>query len=483
MVNTTKDGTTGLRRLGPQITERQLKEARIQSIIDTNVETNIWSPQQGQRLAAGAIDALDRAEIARVEQAVENIKPTLVETMQSGDTWSNDKRIGAADKRAAMSVAETALDQMLENDMITPAQAVDYQKDLNNWIDNYAQEYKATTEKAEKETQLKIESDLIAKMPGKGVTYADIASSGLSASKQKLWNEYLADSYTNPAPRENTTSGLKETVGAVIDVALLRMSPQDAIDTLLEERYVDHSITDDQLRWAVDKIENPYPKHMVPDIRATLNDNISEHNRTWSKDAARNNEVNEALLAWVDDQLAQDKKPTRSEMHGISSQYRIDAMDIPRLLDFGQIVTRGDRDYEVVGFTDDGDVEMEPIEEPIKTSTFLTSPGRTNNYALRNDGITYKQRGWLGPQVAKNNNGWDFVATEYSVQSNAVKVNGERIDFPTLVPTLTDKEVKQMMEDIIPNKKRIPEPIMRKAIDHANKQLRKGESVFWEPIE
>lgn len=70
------------------------------------------------------------------------------------------------------------------------------------------------------------------------------------------------------------------------------------------------------------------------------------------------------------------------------------------------------------------------------------------------------------------------VATEYSTQSDAVKVGGKRIDFPSLVPTLTADELKNMTEDVIPNKKPIPEAVMQKAIDHARLRLGEGKSVF-----
>lgn len=95
-------------------------------------------------------------------------------------------------------------------------------------------------------------------------------------------------------------------------------------------------------------------------------------------------------------------------------------------------------------------------------------------FGLRNDGVTQKGTGFLGELQVKGGG----VATEFTTQSNAVKVDGERIDFPSLVPTLTKAEVKQMTGDIIPNRKNIPEPIMRKAIDHANKRLAAGKSVF-----
>lgn len=100
------------------------------------------------------------------------------------------------------------------------------------------------------------------------------------------------------------------------------------------------------------------------------------------------------------------------------------------------------------------------------------------DYGKRNDG-TNKGAGYLGELKLPDGS----VATEYTTQSDAVKVNGKRIDFPTIVPTLSKQEVSLMQNDLIPNKKEIPEPIMRKAIDHANMRLQKGRSVYKETPE
>jgi len=94
-------------------------------------------------------------------------------------------------------------------------------------------------------------------------------------------------------------------------------------------------------------------------------------------------------------------------------------------------------------------------------------------YGNRPDG-TAKGRGWLGEISLPDGS----VATEYTMQSDAVQVDGKRVDFPTLVPTLTPEEVELMRSDIIPNKKDIPEAIIQKAIEHAKGRLSKGESVF-----
>lgn len=94
-------------------------------------------------------------------------------------------------------------------------------------------------------------------------------------------------------------------------------------------------------------------------------------------------------------------------------------------------------------------------------------------FGLRPDGAP-KGVGFLGILNIKGGG----VATEFSTQSNAVKVNERRIDFPTLVPTLTQEQIDLMVNDIIPNRKDIPEDIMQKAIIHAKKRIKEGKSVF-----
>jgi len=93
-------------------------------------------------------------------------------------------------------------------------------------------------------------------------------------------------------------------------------------------------------------------------------------------------------------------------------------------------------------------------------------------YGERPDGSA-KQSGFLGELKLPDGG----VATEYSV---GVKINGKQMDIPTLVPTLTKSEVDMMVNDIIPNRKRIPDSVMQKAADHAKSRLEQGESVFYE---
>lgn len=94
------------------------------------------------------------------------------------------------------------------------------------------------------------------------------------------------------------------------------------------------------------------------------------------------------------------------------------------------------------------------------------------NYGKRADG-TKKGSGWLGEIRLPNGD----VATEYSI---GVGLDGQDIEIPTLVPTLTQEEVAMMRDDIIPNNKPIPDDIKNKAVAHARQMMSEGKSV-WAP--
>ena len=94
---------------------------------------------------------------------------------------------------------------------------------------------------------------------------------------------------------------------------------------------------------------------------------------------------------------------------------------------------------------------------------------------LRPDG-TKKGKGFLGEQKLPGGG----VASEYSIGVKLESMGGKETDIPTLVPTLTPKERDLMINDIIPNKKQVPESIIQKAVDHANKRIKEGKSIFAE---
>jgi len=118
----------------------------------------------------------------------------------------------------------------------------------------------------------------------------------------------------------------------------------------------------------------------------------------------------------------------------------------------------------------------EGIKEPTgpKPKTGAGRGWKPNPDDLRRDG-SKKGNGWLGTLPITYPDGRTGAATEYTV---GISLDGKEVDIPTLVPTLTKKEVKLMVDDIMPNHKKVPAAIMAKAVAHAKKLIGEGKSPY-----
>ena len=113
---------------------------------------------------------------------------------------------------------------------------------------------------------------------------------------------------------------------------------------------------------------------------------------------------------------------------------------------------------------------------PKQDGTIVPVGWTPNELDKRTDG-SKKGNGFLGVLPIKYPDGSTGVATEYSV---GVNMDGQEVEVPTLVPTLTPEETNLMVTDVIPGRKQVPEPIMRKAIEHARGRIGQGLSPFAE---
>lgn len=93
-----------------------------------------------------------------------------------------------------------------------------------------------------------------------------------------------------------------------------------------------------------------------------------------------------------------------------------------------------------------------------------------SGYGNRPDG-TRKGKGYLGELKLPTGG----VATEYSI---GVEMEGQEVQIPTIVPTLTKGEINMLVTDIIPNGKKVPEEIVRKAVQHARRRMLENKSPF-----
>jgi len=87
---------------------------------------------------------------------------------------------------------------------------------------------------------------------------------------------------------------------------------------------------------------------------------------------------------------------------------------------------------------------------------------------IRVDGTIKSLSGYLGPRI----NEYGDTVTEMSI---GVIIEGKETEVPAMVPTLTKKQIKQVMSG---DPKKITEDIQKKAREHALERIKKGESPF-----
>jgi len=168
---------------------------------------------------------------------------------------------------------------------------------------------------------------------------------------------YIAGTY-EAAPIENTPKGHSESAATVFDAMSLQISPQEAYDELLTSRFIDKSITDEQFNWAIDKINNPYPQPVADALRTQLKVNLKTG---WFDDEV-DKDVNERLIAFVDDLVKKDKVPDfdlDKKLYAQSQKYRWGRNSG---FEIGDVIDIDGTDWEVVGFDKSGEPLMEPVK-------------------------------------------------------------------------------------------------------------------------
>ena len=114
---------------------------------------------------------------------------------------------------------------------------------------------------------------------------------------------------------------------------------------------------------------------------------------------------------------------------------------------------------------------LEPLPKQHEREGKKKSPVK-GEFGLRVDG-TKKGVGFLGLLERPDGK----VSTEISI---GIELDGKEVLMPTLVPTLTKKEIKTLLSLPEGGVKDIPEEIIEKAVQHAGDRIREGKSPFFE---
>ena len=130
--------------------------------------------------------------------------------------------------------------------------------------------------------------------------------------------------------------------------------------------------------------------------------------------------------------------------------------------------------YDVTAGSFNMDVEdRNNREDPLRRLGF-SNGGKADPSMLRVDGSEKSPRGFLGPI---KNNVTGGIMTEVSVD---LDIGGQRIQVPTLVPTLTKKEIEILSNmKLEGNAKNIPRSIIDKAAAHAKERIAQNKNPFY----
>ncbi len=309
-------------------------------------------------------DAQEVRDLAIIDRAmdkieVDNIKPLLIESLGE-----------ELDKQAGLATLSSELDRLKKEGVLTEAEAAEQDKVLGDWIDNFVAGRKKAVDNAAKLTTLETYTGFLEPVTTGSVSFDDVETSSMSKDDKESWQKYIKGSYED-APTETIAKGFTDSTGAVFEAASLEISKKEAYDDILTARFVDRSINEDQYNWAIDKIENPYQKNIMADLRSTMKNNTTSFRDFHSilfrgespRDAAESQKVNEALVSWLDRLIEKDAVPLfdlKKKMFAMSSQFRVNN---GTLVDIGDTVLRNGEEWEVIGFYEDGEPSWERVED------------------------------------------------------------------------------------------------------------------------
>lgn len=244
-----------------------------------------------------------------------------------------------------------------ENELIT----AEDNKILGDSLDNFVSGRIKKAKDDQYQQTVDTYNDFTSMIQSSDLTYEVIGKSPLLKKDKEKWATYIKGQNL-PQPNEVVPEGFNAALDVAVRVSTLEMSEQEAVDILMEERYVNRTINDETLAWAIDKIENPYPKHFTPDIKATIKSNATGYNSVWlpkSKDKVKAQNVNSMLISWVDNQIAEGKYPSAKELYLQSEHFRSIASTKYAI---GDVLERNKKSYQVIDF----DIDGEPIIEVIQ---------------------------------------------------------------------------------------------------------------------
>lgn len=251
----------------------------------------------------------DNAKLAK-DTAINDTKPFIEQVLIENDFQ--------------MKPANEAIDELVggleKEGVLNDVDAADARKDLSNWAADVA----AQRRRSKEQDIIQTEKDLSDKLAEGTFTSDDVALANMTEAQRKKWNAVI-EGARKPPPTEAKFDGTTAMADTVLDFASGKIGQLEARRSLVKERYQELSITDEQYKFGLSRIENKYPDHVAKSIRGALEQaqSIAKHSGFGpafvdfldSGEKKKLVEVNNGLLSWIEQESQDDRFPSGEDIY------------------------------------------------------------------------------------------------------------------------------------------------------------------------
>jgi len=201
-------------------------------------------------------------------QAKSAIRGQIEGVVTNGLGLQPDTIITKDDKKRGYMMVSQQVDNAVKAGIYDKGEGQEIKQELIDDVDNFSAEWLFKKNEKEDETIIDTYSALADKMVSGTFTNDDVilAKVATNDKTREFWNA-VQIGYRQPPPTKTTFEGNKSVVDTVTGIPEGKIGHYEALKSLMSERYINQSITDEQFKLAIKQVKEPYPKH----IAETLN--------------------------------------------------------------------------------------------------------------------------------------------------------------------------------------------------------------------
>jgi hypothetical protein len=213
-------------------------------------------------------EKLYRESLSRKFTNQDLIESTVIDARQKGTALQIDQ----ATQQIIIDGARELIEKAAKNGDITSEQARSLNSSLNSFASGTQKAAAKLKSEKDKEAYKSVSDEMLAGTLDQNA----IKDSGLIGADQDFIAELMPKTW-KPLPTETTLGGQDDIYDIVFQRSAEEIGDVEATQAAMTELFDKRSITEDDYKWAMDKIENPYPRQLVP----AISERYKSHGKNW----------------------------------------------------------------------------------------------------------------------------------------------------------------------------------------------------------